>query len=141
MLNAAAILERGNASYAFMSTPGGNAASELGARMPPNGRFRLKVRIGRDPICISGKCGCESPLSGEIKCSGKATAKTDISFEKGGAFGLASPAWCEDGGTAGKQALKKAGGDIGLFSFARRREIRRIRSAVRCVRTDSRREG
>lgn len=106
-----------------MSTPGGNAASELGAQMPPNGRFRLKVRIGRAPICISGKCGCESSLSGEIKCSGKATAKTDISFEKGGAFGLASPAWCEDGGTAGKQALKKAGGDIGLFSFARRREI------------------
>lgn len=75
VLNAAAILERGNASYAFMSTPGGNAASELGARMPPNGRFKLKVRIGRDPICISGKCGCESPLSGGNKMLGKSDCK------------------------------------------------------------------
>ncbi len=56
ILNAAAILAKTNTSYAFMSPVGAGTRSELGARILPNGHFRLKLTIGRDSFVISGKC-------------------------------------------------------------------------------------
>ena len=56
ILNAAAILAKTNTSYAFMSPLGAGTRSELGARILPNGHFRLKLTIGRDSFIISGKC-------------------------------------------------------------------------------------
>ena len=56
ILNAAAILAKTNTSYAFMSPLGAGTRSELGARILPNGHFRLKLTIGRDSFVISGKC-------------------------------------------------------------------------------------
>ena len=55
ILNAAAILAKTNTSYAFMSPLGAGTRSELGARILPNGHFRLKLTIGRDSFVISGK--------------------------------------------------------------------------------------
>ena len=56
ILNAAAIPAKTNTSYAFMSPLGAGTRSELGARILPNGHFRLKLTIGRDSFVISGKC-------------------------------------------------------------------------------------
>ena len=60
-----------------MSPVGAGTRSELGARILPNGHFRLKLTIGRDSFVISGKCDYGNSPSGNIKCTGKLTAKTD----------------------------------------------------------------
>lgn len=77
ILNAAATLAKVNTSYVFMSPLGENVTSELGARILPNGHFRLKLRIGRDSFAVFGKCDYGNSPSGDIKCEGKLTVKTD----------------------------------------------------------------